>query len=124
MAEANQKQYYTVVLDLSLIEAAKFTSTEQFLQSFYHYIVQELPSVPPLKEWDRNTSAILNCTKDFQNLSVNFSSDGKTLAIAYIDGNLSFFPLTLDGLLSQGCGWLKDYLKFHPRVSEDLKSCQ
>lgn len=46
----------------------ELNATEQFLQSFYHYIIQELPSVPPLKEWDRNTSAIINCTKDFQNL--------------------------------------------------------
>jgi len=66
--EAKQKKYQTVTLDLSLIETEKFASTESFLSSFYQYIVQELSSVPPLKEWTPGTAIILNCTASFENL--------------------------------------------------------
>ena len=66
--EAKQKKYQTITLDLSLIETEKFTSTESFLSSFYQYIVQELSSVPPLKEWTPDTSVIMNCTASFENL--------------------------------------------------------
>ncbi len=99
ISEAKQKKYYTVMLNLSLIETSKFTSIEQFLLTFYNYIIQELPSVPPLKDWDKNTSVIINCTKDFQNLLKHLNKefvlilDDVDQLFKYPDIYQDFFPM-------------------------------
>jgi WD40 repeat protein len=60
---------------------------------------------------------------------VNFSPDGKYI-LAHVQGNspdrnqvLIWRIDELDGLLSRGCDWLKDYLNIHPQVQERLKVC-
>lgn len=68
IAQAKEHRYQTCYLNLSLIETSKFQTVEGFLLSFYHAIIHQLPSVPPLKEWDNNTPIMINCTRHFRNL--------------------------------------------------------
>jgi WD40 repeat protein len=60
--------------------------------------------------------------------SVNFSKDGQQIITAGEDGTVQIRHLSeikdLDGLLKQGCDWLKDYLVSHPdalQVCSDIK---
>ena len=73
IAEAKKKKYHTFYLNLSLIDASIFASIDKFLLSFYNYIIQELPSVPPLKKWDADTPVMISCTRHFQNLLKNLN---------------------------------------------------
>ena len=67
-AEAKRNTYHTVYLNFSLIETSKFKGENNFLRSFYAYVVNQLPIAPPLKEWDEDTPSMVNCTKQFQSL--------------------------------------------------------
>lgn len=67
-AEAKRNTYHTVYLNFSLIETNKFKGENNFLRSFYAYVVNQLPIAPPLKEWDEDTPSMVNCTKQFQSL--------------------------------------------------------
>ncbi|KAB8317917.1 hypothetical protein SD81_022020 [Tolypothrix campylonemoides VB511288] len=62
-------------------------------------------------------------------VEVNFSPDGKYI-LAQVNGKSSngkelliWRVDELDGLLTRGCDWLKDYLTTHPQVRERLKVC-
>ncbi|BAZ24725.1 WD-repeat containing protein [Kalymmatonema gypsitolerans NIES-4073] len=62
-------------------------------------------------------------------VEVNFSPDGKYI-LAQVNGKSSngkelliWHVDELDGLLTRGCDWLKDYLNTHPQVRERLKVC-
>ncbi|NJN12315.1 MAG: hypothetical protein HC815_31900 [Richelia sp. RM1_1_1] len=64
-------------------------------------------------------------------LEAEFSPDGKHIlapVLNYQPGNgsdvLIFSVSELDGLLTRGCDWLKDYLNNNPQVRERLKVCQ
>ena len=52
-----------------------------------------------------------------------FSADSQNLVIAS-NQKLSSIPLTLNGVLVQGCETLNNYLKSHPQVAQDVKVCQ
>lgn len=67
-AEAQKNSYSTVYLNFSLVDINKFASESNFLRSFYAYVVNKLPSAPPLQEWDEHTPSMVNCTGQFQNL--------------------------------------------------------
>jgi WD40 repeat protein len=65
----------------------------------------------------------------FFGVQVNFSPDGKYI-LAQISGKSSnakdlliWRVDELDGLLTRGCDWLKDYLNTQPQVRERLKVC-
>ncbi|MBD2732010.1 AAA-like domain-containing protein [Nostoc sp. FACHB-892] len=60
---------------------------------------------------------------------VHFSPDGKYI-LAHVQGNspeqnkvLIWRIDELDGLLTRGCDWLKDYLNTQPQIRERLKVC-
>ncbi|MEI2582747.1 eIF2A-related protein [Scytonema sp. PRP1] len=62
-------------------------------------------------------------------VEVNFSPDGKYI-LAQVNGKSSngkelliWHVDELDGLLTRGCDWLKDYLNTQPQVRERLKVC-
>ena len=64
---------------------------------------------------------------------LSFSPDGQYLAAsseyktinATGHGRISIWYIAgLDGLLAQGCNWLKDYLSIHPETKEKLTVCQ
>ncbi|MGB3652427.1 MAG: AAA-like domain-containing protein [Rivularia sp. (in: cyanobacteria)] len=64
-------------------------------------------------------------------LQANFSPDGKHILARVLSnqpGNGSdvmiFSVPELDGLLTGGCDWLKDYLNSNPQVREKLKVCR
>lgn len=67
-AEAKKNNYSTVYLNFSLIETNKFASENDFLRSFYAYVINQLPTAPPLTEWDQDTPSMVNCTMIFQSL--------------------------------------------------------
>lgn len=67
-AEAKKNNYSTVYLNFSLIETNKFASKNDFLRSFYAYVINQLPTAPPLTEWDQDTPNMVNCTRLFQSL--------------------------------------------------------
>ncbi len=67
-AEAKKNNYSTVYLNFSLIETNKFASENDFLRSFYAYVINQLPTAPPLTEWDQDTPSMVNCTRLFQSL--------------------------------------------------------
>lgn len=56
------------------------------------------------------------------NTSLNFSRDGKRL-ISAGGPRLYTWNLDLDGLISQGCDWIQDYLRHHPQDRETLSIC-
>ncbi|MHC5721811.1 MAG: AAA-like domain-containing protein, partial [Nostoc sp.] len=60
MAEAKKSSYSTVYLNFSLIEKNKFTNANDFLRSFYAYVINQLPSAPPLTVWDTDTPSMVN----------------------------------------------------------------
>ena len=66
ITQAKQLQYQTVSLDLRLFETTKLADATIFLRSFYAWIVNELASSPPLKEWDEDLPVMVSCTKYFQ----------------------------------------------------------
>jgi hypothetical protein len=68
IAEAKKSNYSTVYLNFSLIEANKFLNANDFLRSFYAYVINQLPSAPPLSLWDKDTPSMVNCTLIFQSL--------------------------------------------------------
>ena len=68
MAEAKKNNYSTVYLNFSLIETNKFASENDFLRSFYAYVINQLPTAPPLTQWDQDTPSMVNCTRLFQSL--------------------------------------------------------
>jgi len=51
-------------------------------------------------------------------IGIRFSQDGKTLISVSSDGMVKFWNFDLDDLLTQGCDWLRDYLKTNPEVDE------
>jgi len=67
-AEAKKNNYSTVYLNFSLIETNKFASKNDFLRSFYAYVINQLPTAPPLTEWDQDTPNMVNCTRLFQSM--------------------------------------------------------
>ncbi|SRR5579883_676635 len=68
MAETEKNNYSTVYLNFSLIEAKKFTGENDFLRSFYAYVIAQLPTAPLLQEWDKDTPSMVNCTRQFERL--------------------------------------------------------
>jgi hypothetical protein len=68
MAETKKSSCSTVYLNFSLIETNKFTNANDFLRSFYAYVINQLPSAPPLTVWDTDTPSMVNCTLTFQSL--------------------------------------------------------
>ncbi len=67
-AEAKKSNYSTVYLNFSLIETNKFANENDFLRSFYAYVMNQLPTAPLLTEWDQDTPSMVNCTRLFQSL--------------------------------------------------------
>jgi transcriptional regulator len=67
-AEAKKISYSTVYLNFSLIEKNKFTSANDFLRSFYAYVMNQLPSAPPLPTWNQDIPSMVNCTLTFREL--------------------------------------------------------
>ena len=67
-ASARKNAYNTAYLNFSLIDTNKLESENKFLRCFYAYMVNKLPTAPPLQEWDEDTSSMLNCTGQFQKL--------------------------------------------------------
>lgn len=58
-------------------------------------------------------------------VSLTYSPDGKTLASGSWDGTVILSNLDLDDLMTQGCGWLQDYLQTNIRLTEtDRQLCQ
>ncbi|BBD65833.1 hypothetical protein NIES4072_04880 [Nostoc commune NIES-4072] len=55
-------------MNFSLIEKNKFTNANDFLRSFYAYVINQLPSAPPLCVWDKDTPSMVNCTLTFHRL--------------------------------------------------------
>ncbi|MGB3208801.1 MAG: AAA-like domain-containing protein [Crinalium sp.] len=68
IADANQKNYQTVYLNIGLIDTDKFTNSYSFLRSFYTYFQQKLPNTPAMQEWESDDLLMLNCTRQFQKL--------------------------------------------------------
>lgn len=67
--EAKKNNYETVFLDFSLIvDINQLNSEYKFLRNFYMSIVEQLPSAPPLQEWDRSTPSTLKCTRQIKSL--------------------------------------------------------
>ena len=64
--KGKQQHYHTVSLDLRLIETTKLADETVFLRSFYAWIINELDSSPPLREWDEDLPVMVSCTKHFQ----------------------------------------------------------
>ncbi len=59
--------------------------------------------------------------------SIVFSSDGKTIASASDDKTIILWnlqQLQLDKLMTSGCNWVRDYLKYNSEVEEgDKRLC-
>ncbi|AFZ14822.1 hypothetical protein Cri9333_4015 [Crinalium epipsammum PCC 9333] len=68
IADAHQKNYQTVYLNIGLIDTNKFTNSYSFLRSFYTYFQQKVPNAPAMQEWDNDDLLMLNCTRQFQKL--------------------------------------------------------
>ncbi|MDM9580126.1 AAA-like domain-containing protein [Nostoc sp. GT001] len=68
IAEAKKSSYNIVYLNFSLIEKNKFTNANDFLRSFYAYVINQLPSAPSLSVWDKDTPSMVNCTLTFYRL--------------------------------------------------------
>ncbi|MBN4005696.1 AAA-like domain-containing protein [Nostoc sp. LPT] len=68
IAEAKKSSYCTVYLNFSLIEKNKFTNPNDFLRSFYAYVVNQLSSAPSLSVWDTDIPSMVNCTLTFHRL--------------------------------------------------------
>ena len=68
IADAHQKNYQTVYLNIGLIDTDKFINSYSFLRSFYTYFQQKLPNAPAMQEWDNDDLLMLNCTRQFQKL--------------------------------------------------------
>ncbi len=66
IAKGKQQHYHTVSLDLRLMETKKLADATIFLRSFYAWIINELDSSPPLREWDDDLPVMVSCTKHFQ----------------------------------------------------------
>lgn len=66
IAQGKQLNYHAVNLDLRLVETTKLADETIFLRSFYAWIVSELASSPPLKQWDEDLPVMVSCTKHFQ----------------------------------------------------------
>jgi hypothetical protein len=61
-AEVKKVNYSTVYLNFSLIERDKFTNAHNFLRSFYAYVMNQLPSAPPLPVWNQDVPSMVSCT--------------------------------------------------------------
>ena len=66
ISKGKQQNYHTVSLDLRLVETTRLADETVFLRSFYAWIVNELDSSPPLREWDEDLPVMVSCTKHFQ----------------------------------------------------------
>lgn len=64
IAEAKSHKYHTVYLNFSLVENEKFSRQDSFLRSFSTYLVNQLPSAPPVEEWQQDT--MISCTAYFK----------------------------------------------------------
>ncbi len=98
-AEAKKNNYSTVYLNFSLIETNKFASENDFLRSFYAYVINQIPTAPPLTEWDQDTPSMVNCTKQFQSLLKQLDSvlvlalDEVDKLFEYPEIYKNFFPM-------------------------------
>jgi predicted DNA-binding protein YlxM (UPF0122 family) len=93
------KGWHTVYLNLSQVEDSKLQKEEDFIRLFYNSIIQELLSLSPSNEWDRNLSTMTNCTTNFQGLlkklNTNFAlvMDEVDRLFEYPAIYKNFFPL-------------------------------
>ena len=63
-----------------------------------------------VKLWRRNGTPLTTLFVENQIItSLNFSSDGTMLMAGSHTGKVIIWNLSLNGLLNQGCQWLKDY---------------
>ncbi|WP_375501357.1 AAA-like domain-containing protein [uncultured Nostoc sp.] len=98
IAEAKKNSYSTVYLNFSLIETKKFTNANDFLRSFYAYVINQLPSAPPLTVWDTDIPMV-NCTRMFQSLLKQLDSvlvlalDEVDKLFEYPEIYQNFFPM-------------------------------
>ena len=52
-------------------------------------------------------------------IGVAFSRSGDLIAFASLDNTVKLWTVNLDDLISEGCSWVRDYLKNNPNVTED-----
>jgi len=81
-----------------------------------------------VKLWNRDGTSIATLIgHEAEVNNVSFSPDGKTIASASKDNRVILWNvenLNLDGLLVQGCNWVRDYLNTNPNVKQsDRKLC-
>lgn len=73
-----------------------------------------------IKLWSRN-GQLLQTLYTHQDVvtSVTFSPDGQTLVSASGDTKIIIWNLNLDDLVTQGCNWVRNYVRYSAEMSEE-----